>query len=82
MKHVLLTPFVILSMTLWSTQAIAETEIIGKVGVEGLNFFQAPVSDEQESFYGSMAIEPELYHPIDEQSELKAKLFYRYDAQS
>lgn len=57
-------------------------EVTGKLGVEGLAFVdKAPLSD-QHKFYGSASIEPEFYEAINDNSELKAKLFYRYDAQS
>ncbi|MEA1989100.1 MAG: hypothetical protein U9N57_07840 [Pseudomonadota bacterium] len=64
-----------------SNDAIA-LEMEGKVGVELLNFFQEPSSTQQHNRYSSFSIEPEFYHAIDDNSELKAKLFYRYDAQS
>ena len=55
-------------------------EVTGKLGVEGLYFSdEAPLSD-QHKFYGSVSVEPEFYQAINDNSELKAKLFYRYDA--
>ncbi len=68
-------------LTLLSYPAFS-TEIIGKIGVEGLKFFQATSEPEQHDSYGSLVVEPEFYQNIDTNSELKAKLFYRYDAQS
>lgn len=70
-----------LTISLLSSASYA-AEITGKVGVEGLGFFQEATQVEQHNLYGSFSIEPELYHPIDDNSELKAKLFYRYDANS
>jgi len=64
-----------------SNDAIA-LEMEGKAGVELLNFFQEANSEQQHDRYGSFSIEPEFYQSIDDNSELKAKLFYRYDAQS
>ncbi len=57
-------------------------EIQGKVGVEGLKFFQHSEQAEQHDFYGSAFIEPEFFHSLDNQSEIRAKLFYRKDGQS
>jgi len=57
-------------------------EINGKVGLESLSFFQEAKYPEQESAYHSAFIEPELYFQSGENSEIKAKLFYRYDASS
>ncbi|WEJ62673.1 hypothetical protein [Thiomicrorhabdus lithotrophica] len=57
-------------------------ELTGKTGIEALGFFQDAKFPEQHSFYGSVAIEPELYQQIDDNSEIRAKLFYRYDANS
>ena len=79
---ILAKKFAILCLASLSNQVIAETEVIGKVEAEALKFFQNSNLPEHENIYGSFAIEPELYHGIDDNSEIKAKLFYRHDAQS
>lgn len=62
--------------------AMAEAEILGKVEVQGLHFFQDKPSSSQQNFYGSIAVEPEYFMRLNAQSEIKAKLFYRKDNQS
>ncbi len=57
-------------------------ELSGKGGGEILTFFQEAKSPEQHSVYPSVFIEPELYYAIDDNREIKAKLFYRYNANS
>lgn len=65
-----------------SSLSFAEPEVLGKLEIQGLKFFQTSQHKEAHEFYGSVAIEPELFHAIDNNSEIKAKLFYRHDAQS
>jgi hypothetical protein len=57
-------------------------ELSSKGGGEFLNFFQEAKYPEQSGTYPSVFIEPELYHAINDTTELKAKLFYRYDGNS
>lgn len=57
-------------------------EITGKAGIEALGFSQDAKYPEQHNFYGSASIEPELFQQLDDNSEIRAKLFYRYDANS
>ncbi|GKT11471.1 MAG: hypothetical protein ISEC1_P0435 [Thiomicrorhabdus sp.] len=57
-------------------------EISGKVGLEHIGFAQKAKYSAQNPSYSSVFIEPELYHQIDENSEIRAKLFSRYDANS
>ena len=64
------------------SNSVFAMEITGKAGIEALGFSQDAKFPEQHSFYGSAAIEPELYHQLDDNSEIRAKLFYRYDANS
>ena len=64
------------------SNSVLAMEITGKTGIEALGFFQDAKFPVQHSFYGSAAIEPELYQQIDADSEIRAKLFYRYDANS
>ena len=55
-------------------------EITGKVGAEVQYFGQEAKYNEQHNQYSSVFIEPELFHSIDDSSEIKAKAFYRYDS--
>ncbi|MCF6346041.1 MAG: hypothetical protein L3J00_06180 [Thiomicrorhabdus sp.] len=57
-------------------------ELSGKGGGEILTFFQEAKSPEQHPVYPSVFVEPELYYSTGENSEIKAKLFYRYNANS
>lgn len=71
------------SLSLLNLNAHAsDTEITAKIGLEALNFFEGSNQPDQKAFYGSFSIEPELYTTVNENSEIKAKLFYRNDAQS
>lgn len=63
-------------------QALANAEILGKIEVQGLHFFQEKPDANQRNFYGSIAFEPEYFTSLNSQSEIKAKLFYRKDAHS
>ena len=57
-------------------------EVFGSVGVEGLKFLQNAQQTEQKNTYSSILIEPELYKALDNDTEIRAKLFYRKDSQS
>lgn len=76
LRAILLPPLAILAF-----QAFA-VEFQGKVSAESLLFFQQPKHPEQKNEYFSATIEPEFYHAINDNQEINAKLFYRYDAQS
>lgn len=57
-------------------------EVTGKVGIELLGFNQTAANSAQHNLYLSGSIEPEFYQAINDNSEFKAKLFYRYDDKS
>ena len=54
-------------------------EISGKAGAERLLFSQEAKYSQQQQSYSSVFIEPQLYQGTGDNSEVKAKLFYRYD---
>ncbi len=75
------TSLILSTMFIFSPPSFA-VELSGKGGGEFLNFFQSAKNPEQHRTYASVFIEPELYYAINDHQELKAKLFYRYDANS
>jgi len=64
------------------SQPVLAQELTAKIGIETLKFFQDADQPKQENLYTSFSVEPEFYQAIDDNSEIKAKLFYRYDDQS
>ncbi len=72
----------ILSSSIFFSPPSLAFELSGKGGGEILNFFQEAKYPEQHRAYYSLFIEPELYYAIDSNREIKAQLFYRYDATS
>ena len=59
--------------------AVFSAEISGKVGLEQLTFAQTAKYSEQKQAYHSVFIEPEFYQALENDAEIKAKLFYRND---
>jgi len=55
-------------------------DLSGYVGVQTRNFFEDPLSPDQENNYLSGVIEPELYEESDDRTQnVEIKLFYRKD---
>ena len=75
------TSLVLSTILIFSPPSFA-VELSGKGGGEFLNFFQSAKNPEQHRIYPSVFIEPELYYSVSDHQEIKAKLFYRYDANS
>ena len=72
----LLPPLVFFSLK------IHAVELQGKLGAEAIIFTDEAKYSPQKNQYLSGVIEPEFFHAINDNQELKAKLFYRYDIDS
>lgn len=79
-KHTILASAPLATACLLGMSPAMAIEWQGKLGAESVSFFQQPKYNEQQNQHWSVFAEPEFYHPFSDQQELKAKLFYRNDA--